>query len=128
MADADPIRVIVVDDSDDVRFIVAVILGDHDDITLVAQASNAREALAQVDDAAPDVAIVDVRMPIVDGFECSRQLLERRPGLPIALLTSLVDETVQAQATSAGVRAVADKADFDALPELVRRLAASASR
>ena len=123
MSADDPIRVMVVDDHEDVRFIVGVILGDHDDISLVAQAASAREALAQVDDAAPDVAIVDVRMPITDGFECTQQLLDRRPGLPVALLTSLVDEQVQEQAASAGARAVADKADFDALPALVRRLA-----
>ena len=123
MSADDPIRVMVVDDHEDVRFIVGVILGDHEDISLVAQAASAREALAQVDDAAPDVAIVDVRMPIVDGFELSRQLLARRPELPIALLTSMVDEKVRAEAASAGARAVADKADFDALPDLVRRLA-----
>jgi len=84
----------------------------------------AREALDQVDDARPDVAIVDIRMPIVDGFELSRRLLERRPDLPIALLTSMVDEVIEEKAEAAGARLVADKADFDALPDLVRRLAA----
>jgi DNA-binding NarL/FixJ family response regulator len=123
MAADEPIRVMVVDDQEDVRFLVGVILGDHADLRIVAEAATAEAALAGFDAAAPDVAIVDARMPIVDGFELARRMLERRPELPIALLTSMVDEVVEAQAREAGVRAVASKADFDALPDLVRRLA-----
>ena len=124
MAGGEPIRVMLVDDQEDIRFIVGVILGDHDDISLVAGVATAREALDCFDAMAPDVAIVDVRMPIVDGFELTGMLLERRPELPVALLTSLVDDGIRRQAQAVGARTVADKADFYALPDLVRQLAA----
>jgi two-component system, NarL family, response regulator DevR len=122
MAAGDPIRVMVVDDHEDVRFIVGVILGDHSDMALVVEAASATDALAAFDGAAPDVALVDARMPITDGYELSRKLLERRPDLPIAILTAHVDDDVRAAAAAAGVHVVASKADFEALPELVREL------
>jgi two-component system response regulator DesR len=124
MATGEPIRVMVVDDQEDMRFILGVILGDHADLALVAQAASATEALAAFDEAAPDVAIVDARMPITDGYELSRMLLERRPDLPIAILTAHVDDEVQAAAAAAGVQVVASKADFETLPDLVRGMAA----
>ena len=122
MAVGEPIRVMLVDDEKDVHFIVGVILGDHDDLLLVVRASSAAEALAGLDAASPDVALLDARMPITDGYELARKLLERRPDLPIAILTAHVDEEVEAAAAAAGVRAVASKADFEALPDVVRRL------
>jgi DNA-binding NarL/FixJ family response regulator len=123
MATADPIRVLVVDDQSDARFLIGVILGDHDDMQIVAEAGSAAEALEQFDAAAPDVAIVDLRMPAVDGLELSRLLLERRPDLPIAILTSIVDEYIERQALEAGARVCASKEEFDALPDIVRALA-----
>ena len=118
-----PIRVMVVDDQSDVRFLVGVILGEHDDMQIVAEAPGADEALAALDAAAPDVAVVDARMPRIDGYELTARLLERRPQLLIALLTSIVDEVIEEQARAAGAHACASKADFDALPGVIRSLA-----
>ena len=122
MAGGEPIRVMLVDDEKDVHFIVGVILGDHDDLALVAKASSATEALASFDEVAPDVAVLDARMPITDGYELARKLLERRPDLPIAILTAYVDDEVEAAAAAVGVGTVASKADFEALPDVVRAL------
>jgi DNA-binding NarL/FixJ family response regulator len=123
MAADDPIRVMVVDDQEDVRFLIGVILGDHGDMVIVADAPTAAEALERFDDAAPDVVIVDARMPVVDGFELAREMLVRRPSLPVALLTTVVDERIEEQAEASGVRAVLSKGEFDALPDVVRELA-----
>jgi CheY-like chemotaxis protein len=124
MAAPDPVRVMVIDDQADVRFLVGLILGDEGDIEVVAEAEGAEAALATVLETAPDVALLDARMPIMDGFELAPRLLERAPGLRIALLTSLVDDVIEERAREAGAHACASKADFDALPDLVRRLAA----
>lgn len=124
MAAPDPVRVMVIDDQPDVRFLVGLILADHPDIEVVAEAEGADSALAQLAGSAPDVALLDARMPRMDGFELAPRLLERAPGLRIALLTSLVDEVIERRAREAGAHACASKADFDALPDLVRRLAA----
>ena len=123
MAATNPVRVMVIDDQADVRFLVGLILGDHPDIDLVAEADGADEALAKLAETAPDVALLDARMPKMDGFELAPRLLERDPQLRIALLTSLVDDDIEERAREAGAHACASKADFDALPDLVRRLA-----
>ena len=123
MAATNPVRVMVIDDQADVRFLVGLVLGDHPDIDLVAEADGAEAALAQLAGAAPDVALLDARMPMMDGFELAPRLLERAPALRIALLTSLVDEVIEERAREAGAHVCASKADFDALPDLVRRLA-----
>jgi DNA-binding NarL/FixJ family response regulator len=123
MAATDPVRVMVIDDQADVRFLVGLVLGDHPDIDLVAEADGAEEALARVAGAAPDVALLDARMPLMDGFELAPRLLEQVPAMRIAVLTSLVDDVIEQRAREAGAHACASKADFDALPDLVRRLA-----
>jgi len=112
----------VVDDQPDVRFLVRVILGDHADLEVVAEAATAAEALERVAAAGPHVVTVDARMPIVDGFELTRALLARHPALRVALLTTVVDADVAAAAAAAGAAACVSKDDFDALPAIVRRL------
>jgi CheY-like chemotaxis protein len=62
-------------------------------------------------------------MPGTDGFELTRRLLSRRPGFPIALLTSIVDEYIEAQALEAGAAVCWSKERFGELPDVVRRLA-----
>src|SRR4051812_40758961 len=109
----DAIRVMVVDDQADVRFLVGVLLGDHDDMRVVAEAATAGEALEGFAAAAPDAVIVDARMPIMDGYELAGRLLGERPELPIVLLTSIVDDHIREQAAAVGVHTVVSKADFD---------------
>ena len=123
MAGGEPIRVMVVDDQEDMRFILGVIFGDHADLSLVAKAAGGREALASFEAAAPDVVIVDARMPIMDGYQVAAEMLARRPGLPIAILTAAVDEHVEAKGRTAGARLVVSKADMAELPDVVRQLA-----
>ena len=121
----EPIRVMVVDDAPDARFLVRLMLRDHDDIEIVAEADGAAAALEQVGDAEPHVALLDARMPRVDGFELARSLLGVRPALLIAILTAMVDEDVIARARDAGAHACWSKEDLESLPDAVRGLAAA---
>ena len=114
----------VVDDQPDTRFLIKVILGDHDDIEVVAEAEGAVAALEALDGAAPDVALVDARMPLVDGYELTRELSVRAPRLRVALMTSIVDDIIEAQARIAGAVMCVSKGDLDALPDIVRGLRA----
>lgn len=119
----EPIRVMVVDDAADARFLVGLVLSDAEGIEVVAEADGAEQALAALDGAAPDVALVDARMPLVDGYELTGRLLTRRPALRVALLTSVVDRVVETDARTAGAHACWSKADLDSLPQAVRSLA-----
>jgi DNA-binding NarL/FixJ family response regulator len=124
MAGTDPVRVMVVDDQADVRFLVEVLLGEHADLDLVASVATAEEALEAVDRTAPDVALVDARMPLVSGFELTPRLLEARPGLRVAILTAIVDDVVEEQARAAGAARCVSKGEVDALAAIVHELAA----
>lgn len=119
----EPVRVIVVDDAADARFLIGLVLGDCADVAVVAEAEGAESALAALEDADPDVALLDARMPLVDGYELTGLLLARRPALRVALLTSVVDPVVEAKARAAGAHACFSKAEMDRLGERVVALA-----
>ena len=85
------IRIMVVDDHQIVREGLRRMLELEPDMQVVAEASNADEANAQVRTANPDIILMDIKMPGVDGIELTRQLTKDRPGLKILVLT-LYDE------------------------------------
>ena len=114
----------VVDDQADVRFLLGVLLAEHADLEVVAEADGAEAALAALPAAAPDVALLDARMPVTDGFELAPRLLAAAPNLQVALLTTIVDEVVIRRAREAGAAACLSKDDLDGLPDAIRRLAA----
>jgi CheY-like chemotaxis protein len=119
-----PVRVLVVDDHADVRFLVRAILGDAGpDVAFAGEAAGAAEALDALERAAPDVVVLDALMPGVDGFEAAAMLLARRPGLPILMCSAIVDDVVRERAEAAGIAACVSKDHFEAIPEMVLRLA-----
>jgi DNA-binding NarL/FixJ family response regulator len=95
------IRVAVVDDQPLVRTGIAMFLDAEDDITVVAQAADGQEALAQVRAERPDVVLMDVRMPGTDGIAATRAIIDEglttQNGQPIRIIiltTYHVDEAV----------------------------------
>jgi CheY-like chemotaxis protein len=119
-----PVRVLVVDDHADVRFLVRAILEDAGPrVEFAGEAAGAHEALEALAAVAPDVVVLDARMPEVDGFEAAALLLERRPGLPILLCSAIVDDEIRARAGEAGIAACLSKDHFEAIPRIVVELA-----
>ena len=118
-----PVRVLVVDDHADVRFLVRVILEDAaPEVVYAGEAAGAEEAVAALEELAPDVVVLDARMPRVDGFEAAGMLLERRPGLPILLCSAIVDDEIRSRAEAAGIAACLSKDHFEAIPRVVVEL------
>ncbi len=72
------------------------------DLVVVGEAATAAEALTAVEAAAPDVAVLDVRLPDGDGVEVCRELRSRHPNLACLMLTSFADDEALAQAVLAG--------------------------
>ena len=119
-----PVRVLVVDDHADVRFLVRAILDDAaPDVAYAGEAAGAEEAVAALEALEPDVVVLDARMPAVDGYETAVMLLERRPGLPILLCSAIVDDEIRERAAAAGIAACLSKDHFEAIPRVVVGLA-----
>jgi len=104
MTDKKPIRVILVDDHAQIHRIVHAILGATTDIKLVGQGANGQEGIALCEQYQPDVALMDVVMPIMDGIEATKVLNERFPATKILVLSSFHDhESVYAMLRNGAV-------------------------
>jgi DNA-binding NarL/FixJ family response regulator len=89
------IRVLVVDDQSMVRAGLRMLLADEPDIEVVAEAGNGREAIAQVARFHPNIVLMDIRMPVVDGLEASRRILAADDSVRVLVLTTFdLDEYV----------------------------------
>jgi len=95
------IQVLVIDDHQVVREGLRRLLGDEKDIQLVGQGANSEEALVQIEMLSPDIVLMDIKMPGVDGISLTKQLKEKYP-CNIIMLT-LYDEYLT-QAMEAGAR------------------------
>ena len=98
------IRVIVVDDHPIVRQGLVSVLGDEDDLEVVGEASSGREAVALAARLQPDVMLLDLEMPDLDGVEAIPQLLAAKPGLGILVFTAYDTDERVLGAVRAGAR------------------------
>ena len=87
-----PIRVIIADDHAVVREGTRHILDQEPDIEVVGEAVNGVEAVALVEDRKPDVAILDISMPVMGGIEATERIKASRPATAVLVLTSYDDD------------------------------------
>ncbi len=99
---AGPIRVLVVDDQELVRAGFCVILDAADGIAVVGEAGNGADAVRQAQAHAPDVVLMDIRMPGMDGLEAARQITAREAGPRVVMLTTFGFDEYVYEALRAG--------------------------
>lgn len=87
MSEADTIRVMLVDDHDVVRAGIRALIDAQPDMRVVAEASNAAQALMLLPDVQPDVVLMDITMPGMDGLQATREARERCPSAAVLALT-----------------------------------------
>jgi DNA-binding NarL/FixJ family response regulator len=97
-----PIRVLIVDDQPQVRQALHTLLPLIGEIEIAGEAADGEAALAQAAVLQPDVVLMDLDMPIVDGCEAARQIKARQPACRVIALTIHADEASRQAAEQAG--------------------------
>jgi DNA-binding NarL/FixJ family response regulator len=104
-ADRRPIRILSVDDHPLFREGVATLLAGQSDVTLIAEASSGREAVDQFRRHRPDVTLMDLQMPEMNGVDAMVAIREEFPSARIIVLTTYVGDALVLRALKAGARA-----------------------
>jgi two-component system, NarL family, invasion response regulator UvrY len=114
------IRVLLADDHSIVRAGLRRLIEESGDISVVAEAEEGREALRKAAEVKPDLAVVDISMPGIDGLELVTRLHSHRPEMPILVLTMHEEEQYVVRALGAGAMGYVTKRS--APEELVRAI------
>jgi DNA-binding NarL/FixJ family response regulator len=115
------IRLLIVDDHTVVRQGLSLLFGTVDDIEVVGTAADGVVALSQVDALTPDVVLMDIGMPRLDGIEATRRIVTADPDARVVILTGDTDQAKIQQAVEAGALGCLLKdADPEALFAAVR--------
>jgi two-component system chemotaxis response regulator CheY len=114
--------ILVADDSEQVRRYVSRLLRTNPDFEVCAEAVNGLEAVAKAKELQPDLVILDLGMPVMNGLEAARELKRILPVVPIILFTLHGHMISDEQAAKSGVDLVVAKSDITRLNEHVRSL------
>ena len=97
-------KVLVVDDSPLVRNLVKKAFAQIEDFTVVGEASNGKEAIELSSKLEPDIITLDVTMPIMDGLDAAKVILENNKNVRILLLSAMGDDDLINQAKEIGIK------------------------
>jgi DNA-binding NarL/FixJ family response regulator len=113
-------RMLIVDDHALIRRGVQLILEPYPEWQLCGEAENGQEAIMGASNLRPDVIIMDISMPVLDGIEAAEVISQKHPDIKIILLTLYDSEEIIRKAFQAGARGYVSKADAD--QELLKAL------
>ncbi len=120
---ATKIKLLIVDDQERVRQDLRTALQLMPGLEVVGEAADGFEAVRQAEDLGPDVVLVDLKMPGMDGFEAARQIKARRLARGVVALTIYGDDAAREQAARAGMDAFVVKGTpIQALAETIRKI------
>jgi two-component system response regulator DevR len=122
------IRIMICDDHAMVRGGIRRLLQAEEDFDVVAEAASADAAVAGVGESAPDVVVMDVRMPGASGIEACREIRERFPATRVLMLTSFHDDHIRRASIVAGASGyILKQIRGDGLVDGIREVAAGNS-
>lgn len=98
-----PIRVLIADDHPMFRFGLRALLSTEPDIEIAGEAIDGKEVVAQASSLKPDLVLMDINLPVMNGIEATRQIISHHPSMGILIITMFEDDTIFA-ALRAGAR------------------------
>jgi len=112
-----PVRIVLADDHTVMRNGLRLLLERQPNLQVVGEASDGRQAVTLIENANPDVVIMDIAMPNLNGIEATRQIVTQNPRTAVAILSMHSDESYVIRALKAGARAylLKDSAEADLL-------------
>ncbi|WP_462166550.1 response regulator transcription factor [Frankia sp. AiPs1] len=123
---APPRRVVVVDDADGVRDLLCLLLGTEPDFVIVGAASNGAEAIDEVVRTDPDLVLLDLAMPVLDGLGALPRIRHIVPRAVVVIFTGFSEDAVLHQVLTLGADALLEKGlATGALVEQLRQLCAA---
>ena len=106
-----PKRILIVDDSPVIRKTLHQTLERQDDWEICGEAANGREGIEKAVRLKPDVIVLDLAMPVMNGLDAARELTRRLPSLPLLMFTNFETARLKQEAISAGVSALVSKTE-----------------
>jgi two-component system, NarL family, response regulator LiaR len=106
------IRVLVVDDDADFRSMITLTLEPENDMTVIGEAGDGETGVALALTKRPDVVLMDLTMPRLDGFEATKQIKRDRPEVKVLVVTSAVDTAIRHETYKSGADALLGKRDI----------------
>lgn len=118
-------RILIVDDNALIRKMVRAVLEGSPECQVCGEAVDGQDAICQAAQLRPDLVVLDLAMPVMNGLEAARVLSKAMPNVQLVMLTNHAHKLVEAEARSAGITAILSKeAGMDQLPKLCLALSA----
>ncbi len=109
-----PIRILIADDDPTIRMLLRRLLERRQDWQVCGEASNGIEAIEGVEQLAPDIVVMDLAMPVMNGLQAAPEIVKTHPKLPMLLISvQEVSRELASEARSAGYRGAVTKSGGD---------------
>jgi DNA-binding NarL/FixJ family response regulator len=116
-----PCRIVICDDQQGFRELLTIVLGLEAELEIVGEAENGRQAIEVTRELTPDVVLLDIAMPELDGIEALPEIRRASPESSVVMLTAFGSEVVRRRAFDAGAAGFIEKgADIDDLVAQIR--------
>lgn len=122
------LRILIADDHKLVRKAIAALLSNHNGMQVIAEANDGREALHLARELQPDVAVMNIEMPNLNGVEATRQIVREVPGIRVVALSAHSDRRNVHAMLEAGARGYVSKhSEFEELVSAIKTVAGNAT-